>query len=255
MTNTHTHTHTHTSHWNWTSLDWRDFEDMIQICGIFHMTLDQLWLDGWGVEHMNQRGATVRRPFLQCETMTTQHLLTNRGVLKLYLLVERDQELGPEGQEFSVEGRGARHVESKKMKKYPCATEEGGEQNLFFSAQSGNARQKATSPLSLPSFTILLKIPPELCESWLPFVASLRRASPSQYVTSAASSSRGFHVGDVVMFFLTSTAGFLTSTSKFNLAPNWCGSKNGPDHSLTSSKKVDAVTNVKTASCVFYVGR
>ena len=49
------------------------------------------------------------------------------------------------------------------------------------------------------------------------------------------------------MFFFTSTAVFLTSTLKFNLMPNWCASKNGPDQSLTSSKIVDAVANVKTA--------
>ena len=35
---------------------------------------------------------------------------------------------------------------------------------------------------------------------------------------------------------------------KFNLTPKWCASKNGTDHSLTSSKKVDAVTNMKTAN-------
>ncbi len=43
------------------------------------------------------------------------------------------------------------------------------------------------------------------------------------------------------------TAAFLTSTSKFNLTPNWWASENGPDHSLLSSKHVDAVTDVKTA--------
>ncbi len=38
-------------------------------------------------------------------------------------------------------------------------------------------------------------------------------------------------------FFFTSTAAFL-STSKFNLIPNWSASKIGPDHSLTSWKKL-----------------
>ena len=45
------------------------------------------------------------------------------------------------------------------------------------------------------------------------------------------------------MYFLTSTAAFLTSTSKFGVRQ-----KSGHDHSLTSSKKiVDAVANVKPA--------
>ncbi len=43
---------------------------------------------------------------------------------------------------------------------------------------------------------------------------------------------RGFHIGDVIMFFVMSTVGSLMSMSKFNPTPNWCASGNGPEHSL-----------------------
>ena len=67
--------------------------------------------------------------------------------------------------------------------------------------------------------------------------------------TGDTRSSKGvFTLVIVSCIFRRQLQHFLTSTSKFNVTPNWCGSKNGSDHSLTSDvKNVDAVTNVKTA--------
>ncbi len=66
------------------------------------------------------------------------------------------------------------------------------------------------------------------------YVKTWRRKRFSHWVTSTSTSS-------------VWTA-LLTSTSKFNLTPNCWASKNGPDHSLTLSKTVAIVTNVKTPS-------
>ncbi len=61
-----------------------------------------------------------------------------------------------------------------------------------------------------------------------------------QHLAKQNNTSR-FHIGAV-------DVRVLTSTSKFNMTPNWWASQNGPGHSLMSSKNADAVTNVKTTT-------
>ncbi len=61
-----------------------------------------------------------------------------------------------------------------------------------------------------------------------------RDSRPQTEATPWDTLLQGFFTLVTASCFLTLPAVFLTSTSKFNLTPNWCVSKHGPDHSLTS---------------------